>query len=127
MSGCSQPTITDAAFVHLKGIHTLNMSECSQLTITDSAFVHLKSIHTLDMSGCYQLTGKNFILLNSLKILFIRGCNELTRKRAQNIFGVSERYADRNVKFFRPDSANDINIINTNTTPMGIDDFDDIF
>jgi hypothetical protein len=45
MRCCSQ--ITDAAFVHLKGIHTLNMDCCDQ--ITDVALVHLKGIHTLDM------------------------------------------------------------------------------
>ena len=38
MSGCEQ--ITDEAFEHLKGIHTLNMSGCEQ--ITDEEFEHLK-------------------------------------------------------------------------------------
>ena len=47
MSGCSQ--ITDAGLVHLSGIHTLNMSECEQ--ITDAGLVHLAGIHTLNMSG----------------------------------------------------------------------------
>jgi len=28
------------------------MSGCNQLTITDAAFVNLKGIHTLDMLGC---------------------------------------------------------------------------
>ena len=47
MAGCTQ--ITDAAFVHLKGIHMLEMWDCTQAGITDGAFVHLKGIHTLNM------------------------------------------------------------------------------
>ena len=43
--------ITDAAFVHLRAIHMLNMISCIKATITDAAFVHLHGIHTLDM--CY--------------------------------------------------------------------------
>ena len=43
--------VTDAAFVHLRGIHTLNMSESNQSTITDAAFVHLRWIHTLKILG----------------------------------------------------------------------------
>ena len=53
---CDQETITDAAFAHLTGIHTLKMSGCSQTTITDAAFAHLAGIHTLNMSGCFQET-----------------------------------------------------------------------
>jgi hypothetical protein len=56
MSYCRQATITNAAFVHLRGIHTLYMSYCDQLTITDAAFVHLRGIHTLFMSCCNQAT-----------------------------------------------------------------------
>ena len=33
--------VTDAAFVHLRGIHTLDMTDCNQPTITDAAVVHL--------------------------------------------------------------------------------------
>jgi hypothetical protein len=36
----------------LRGIHTLRMSGCSQPTITDAAFAHLHGIHTLTMQGC---------------------------------------------------------------------------
>ena len=36
MNYCKQ--ITDAAFIHLKGIHTLNLRECNQIAI-DSCFV----------------------------------------------------------------------------------------
>ena len=49
-------TITDADFVHLRGIHTLNMSYCYQVTISDAAFAHLRGIHTLDISYCGQAT-----------------------------------------------------------------------
>ena len=44
--------LTDAAFVHLRGIHTRDISYCTQLT--DAAFVRLRGIHTLDMSYCKQ-------------------------------------------------------------------------
>jgi hypothetical protein len=47
MSECSQAGITDAAFAHLGGIHTLCVRGCSQAGITDAAFVHLRGIHTL--------------------------------------------------------------------------------
>ena len=49
-------TLTDADFVHFRGIHTLNMSWCNQATITDGAFAHLAGIHTLNMSCCHQAT-----------------------------------------------------------------------
>ena len=50
MSFCHQ--ITDVAFSHLAGIHTLNMTWCDQSSITDVAFSHLAGIHTLNMSDC---------------------------------------------------------------------------
>ena len=56
MSGCTQSTITDGAFAHLAGIHTLDMSWCDQATITDAAFAHLAGIHTLNMRDCSQAT-----------------------------------------------------------------------
>jgi len=52
MSYCNQAGITDAAFVHLAGIHTLNISFCVQAGITDSAFAHLAGIHRLRALGC---------------------------------------------------------------------------
>ena len=48
----SRRDLVDGDFVHLKGIHTLNMAWCSQVSITDAAFVHLKGIHTLNMGWC---------------------------------------------------------------------------
>ena len=49
-------TIADADFVHLKGVHNLNMRGCTHPAITDSAFENLKGIHTLNMLGCNQPT-----------------------------------------------------------------------
>ena len=39
-----RPDLVDADFVHLRGIHTLNMSRCRQPGITDAAFVSLRGI-----------------------------------------------------------------------------------
>ena len=47
--------LTDAAFVHLAGIHTLDMSWCDQATITDAVLVHLEGAHRLEAFGCDQL------------------------------------------------------------------------
>lgn len=37
-------TITDAALVHLAGIHAFHMTGCNQRAITDAAFEHLAGI-----------------------------------------------------------------------------------
>ena len=50
MSECHR--VTDAAFVHLRGIQSLDMPYCNQATITDAAFVHLRGIKSLSMNGC---------------------------------------------------------------------------
>ena len=50
MSWCRQ--LTDAAFAHLKGIHTLLMWHCNQPTITGTALAHLKGIKCLVLWGC---------------------------------------------------------------------------
>ncbi len=57
MSCCRQDTITDGAFAHLAGIHTLNMRYCNQATITDAAFAPLAGICELDVRNCPQLAG----------------------------------------------------------------------
>jgi hypothetical protein len=54
MSCCNQDTITDAAFAHLAGIHTLEMRSCRQRTITDAAFARLAGIRYLRINGCDQ-------------------------------------------------------------------------
>ena len=48
---CNQATITDAAFVHLRGIQELDVRSCSQATITAAAFVHLRGIRILSTDG----------------------------------------------------------------------------
>ena len=80
MTFCNQHTITDAAFVHLRGIHTLNMTMCWQPTITDVAFAHLTGIHTLNMRDCRQptITDAAFAHLTGIHTLFIHGCNQPT-------------------------------------------------
>ena len=68
----TQETITDAAFVHLAGMQTLDMSWCNQQTITDADFVHLAGIHMLDMSGCNQdtITDAAFVSLVGIVELY---------------------------------------------------------
>ena len=80
MSYCNQETITDAAFVHLRGIHTLSMRFCIQETITDAAFVHLRGIKYLDMSGCNQrtITDAAFVHLRGIQTLLMEKCDQNT-------------------------------------------------
>ena len=47
--GCSQVTITDGAFAHLAGIHTLNMRSCDQATITDACRARLRQAGIPDL------------------------------------------------------------------------------
>ena len=78
MGGCKR--VTDEAFVHLRGIHTLNINYCDQVTITDAAFVHLRGIHTLNMNYCKQvtITDAAFIHLLAIQKLYMGGCNQET-------------------------------------------------
>ena len=88
MSGCNQETITDAAFIHLRGIHTLFIGGCNQETITDAAFIHLRGIDTLFMGGCNQetITDAAFIHLRGIHTLNISGCNQETITDAAFIY-----------------------------------------
>jgi hypothetical protein len=52
MSFCRQATITDGAFAHLRGIHTLNMSGCSQATLTPVGIAHLAGA-SIVCFGCH--------------------------------------------------------------------------
>ena len=63
--------------MHLKGIHTLNMTACHQPTITDAAFVHLKGIHSLCLWHCRQLASAVFTHLKGVKRLNIGYCPQL--------------------------------------------------
>lgn len=70
-------SVTDAAFVHLKGIHTLNMGSCDQPSITDDAFTHLKGIDTLHIFDCSQLSSAVFTHLKDTRVLNIAHCPQL--------------------------------------------------
>jgi hypothetical protein len=76
--GCDQATLTDAAFVHLRGIQLLNMSSCRQLT--DAAFAHLRGIHTLYMQWCDQSTISDaaFVHLRGTHTLLMTSCDQST-------------------------------------------------
>ena len=80
MSSCDQNTITDAAFSHLTGIHTLAMANCNQNTITDAAFAHLTGIHTLWINRCNQntITDAAFAHLAGIRELNMSSCNQVT-------------------------------------------------
>ena len=80
MSNCRQDTITDAAFAHLRDIHTLDMWGCSQSTINDAAFAHLRGIHTLHMRWCEQrtITDAAFSHLRGIHTLDMRNCSQAT-------------------------------------------------
>ena len=73
-------TITDAAFVHLKGIHKLVMSYCKQAAITDAAFEHLRGIHSLTMDHCNQdtITDAAFIHLKGIRVLDMSYCSQVS-------------------------------------------------
>ena len=77
---CNQATITDAAFVHLRGIKELYMGDCNQVTITDAAFVHLRGIQTLYMGKCRQITDAAFVHLRGIQTLSMHGSNQETIK-----------------------------------------------
>ena len=72
--------VTDAAFVHLRGIHTLGINRCDQLTITDAAFAHLQGIYILGINRCNQVmnTDAAFVQLRGIQELYMRGCNQAT-------------------------------------------------
>ena len=76
MTNCNQPSITDAAFAHLAGIQRLSMRGCIQATITDASFAHLQGIQKLNMSGCLQLTDAAFVHLRGIHTLFMWLCSQ---------------------------------------------------
>jgi len=80
--------ITDAAFVYLRGIHTLYMSHCSQVGITNAAFVNLRGIHTLYMNFCKQITDAAFDNLRGIHTLGMAMCNQITDAAFVNLRGI---------------------------------------
>ena len=76
ISGCSG--LCDAAFRPLARVQGLDMSGCSQRSITCAAFAHLVGVRTLFMSGCDTITDAALApLLPSLRLLCITGCAQL--------------------------------------------------
>jgi hypothetical protein len=74
--------ITDKAFAHLEGIHTLSMElgfrhniDTAPSKITDKAFIHLKGIHTLNMIFCKKITDAAFVHLKGIHTLNMSHCN----------------------------------------------------
>ena len=88
MWGCN--AVTDAAFVHLRGIHTLDISWCNQRTITDAAFVFLRGIHKLNIQGCNQATITPAAVANLVGIhdFCTRECRRIIRTAAAQLLGV---------------------------------------
>ena len=78
MARCDQATITDAAFVHLRGIKELDISYCSK--ITDAAFVHLRGIQKVTMACCSQvtITDAAFVNLNGIRHLNMHAFKQAT-------------------------------------------------
>jgi hypothetical protein len=82
--------VTDAAFVHLRGIHTLDMSYCDQRAITDAAFAHLAGIQRLSIWGCRQatITDAAFAHLRGIQLLNMSECNQLTDAAFMHLRGI---------------------------------------
>ena len=85
MSVCFQ--FTDAAFINLRGIHTLYMRYCSRPAITDAAFAHLRGIHTLVMHHCRQntITGTSLSFLKGASLMGMYGCSDAAIATAQSL------------------------------------------
>jgi hypothetical protein len=78
--------LTDADFVHLAGVTTLNMWMCTG--ITDAGLVHLRGIHTLDMSSCRGITDAGLVHLRGIHALGMRGCDEITDAGLAHLHGI---------------------------------------
>jgi hypothetical protein len=84
MSRC--PQFTDAAFEHLKGIHTLLMWDCNQPTITDAALAHLKGIKCLVLFGSsIPFTEVGLAHLQGITRLHMRGANASSIAAARDL------------------------------------------
>ena len=69
-------TVTDADFVQLRGIHTLDMSYCTG--ITDAGMVHLRGIHTLNMCYCTGITDAGMEHLRGIHKLLMYYCPQIS-------------------------------------------------
>ena len=78
MCDCDQPTITDAGLAHLVGIQKLSIWCCDQATLTDAAFAPLHGIRVLNMTLCLQLTDAAFAHLKGIHKLTMQYCHQPT-------------------------------------------------
>ena len=78
--------LKDDDFVHLKGIHTLNMSFCEE--IYDEHLYHLKGIHTLDMRECSNITAKGYVHLRGIHTLIMHHGNNITDDAFAHLEGI---------------------------------------
>jgi hypothetical protein len=78
MTLCLQPTITDAGLARLVGIQKLSIDGCDQATLTDAAFAPLRGIRVLNMSQCPQFTDAAFAHLKGIHTLIMEGCDQPT-------------------------------------------------
>ena len=84
MSQCWQ--LTDAAFAHLKGIHTLLMLGIHQPTITDAALAHLKGIKCLVLWHCSMpFTEVGLVHLRGITRLHMAGANAASIAAARDL------------------------------------------
>ena len=99
MAYCDQIVITDAAFVNLRGIQVLIMDGCNQVTITDAAFVHLRGVRLLSMNHCNQvtITDAAFVHLRGIQSLYIEYCRQatITGEAIANLVGIDKLYTRR--------------------------------
>ena len=88
MCGCT--AVTDAAFVHLRGIRVLDMSNCNQLTITDAGLAHLVGIQKLSIWCCAQdtLTDAAFAPLRGIRVLNMSWCRQITDAAFAHLKGI---------------------------------------
>ena len=84
MSLC--PQLTDAAYAHLQGIHTLLMWHCRQPTITDAALAHLKGIQRLVLYDCsIPFTEVGLAHLRGITRLHMYGANAASIAAARDL------------------------------------------
>jgi len=83
-------TCTDAAFAHLAGIHTLDLRDWGAAPITDAAFAHLQGIHTLRMKHDWQkeITDAAFAHLRGIHTLEIGGYADITDAAFAHLRGI---------------------------------------
>ena len=87
---CFCKLVTDAGLAHLTGIHTLDMSYCK--LITDAGLAHLRGIHTLDMVGCSLITDAGFTHLRGIRTLDISNCPLITDAGLAHLSGIHTLY-----------------------------------